>query len=304
MKLIHFFIIFAVLIGASLGVPIIATKGEPSVLLYVAEGLCGVALLFLLYFYRKVMRPIKSISNGMELLIRDNVTGEYVSMMKHLNPYRTTDRSEKVLMDIPAGRHEVVLRSYNRFEDSVVAGLELSDDQRVYRKTLILPHDLFPGGVININNGRTDHAAVFVRDGGGDHVLSNLVEKPVDGSIGSRSLHQIVMNQLVEIFQMGAEGIRTGAYIQDISLFIGKDQHAGQVCGTGKLPVLIGQILLADIPLQPALKQVAGIPVFQKFGIFLMSQTEAVRQQAVVPVITVNVQTNGIYGKNQRKSHE
>ena len=69
MKLIHFFIIFTILIGASLGVTIIATKGEPSVLLYVAEGLCGVALLFLLYFYRKVMRPIKSISNGMELLM-------------------------------------------------------------------------------------------------------------------------------------------------------------------------------------------------------------------------------------------
>ena len=66
MKLIHFFIIFTILIGASLGVTIIATKGEPSTLLYVAEGLCVVALLFLLYFYRKVMRPIKSISNDAE----------------------------------------------------------------------------------------------------------------------------------------------------------------------------------------------------------------------------------------------
>jgi alpha-L-fucosidase len=79
--------------------------------------------------------------NGVELLVDGN------SMMKHLNPYRTTDRSEKVLMDIPAGRHEVVLRSYNRFEDSVVAGFALSDDQRVYRMTLILPHVLGRGSV-------------------------------------------------------------------------------------------------------------------------------------------------------------
>ena len=46
MKLIHFFIIFVLLIAASLGVTIVSTKGEPTTLLYVAEGLCVVALLF------------------------------------------------------------------------------------------------------------------------------------------------------------------------------------------------------------------------------------------------------------------
>ena len=94
--------------------------------------------------------------NGVELLVDGN------TMMKHLNPYRTTDRSEKVLMDIPAGRHEVVLRSYNRFEDSVVAGFALSDDQRVYRMTLILPHVLGRGAVhvgvspLDISSPHTD----------------------------------------------------------------------------------------------------------------------------------------------------
>ena len=74
MKLIHFFIVFVLLIAASLGVTIVSTKGEPTTLLYVAEGLCVVALLFLLYFYRKVMRPIKSISSGMELLMEQDLT--------------------------------------------------------------------------------------------------------------------------------------------------------------------------------------------------------------------------------------
>ena len=32
--------------------------------------------------------------NGMELLVRDNKTGEYVPMMKHLNPYRATAFAE------------------------------------------------------------------------------------------------------------------------------------------------------------------------------------------------------------------
>ena len=94
--------------------------------------------------------------NGVELLVDGN------SMMKHLNPYRTSDRTEKVLLDIPAGRHEVVLRSYNRFEDRVVAGFALSDDQRVYRKTLILPHVLGRGAVhvgvspLDISSPHTD----------------------------------------------------------------------------------------------------------------------------------------------------
>lgn len=74
MKLIHFFIIFVLLIAASLGVTIVSTKGEPTALLYVAEALCVTALLFLVYFYRKVMRPIKSISSGMELLMEQDLT--------------------------------------------------------------------------------------------------------------------------------------------------------------------------------------------------------------------------------------
>jgi alpha-L-fucosidase len=79
--------------------------------------------------------------NGVELIV-DGKT-----MMKHLNPYRTTERTEKVVLDLQEGRHEVLLRSYNRFEDSSVAGFALSDDQKVYRMTLILPHVLGRGSV-------------------------------------------------------------------------------------------------------------------------------------------------------------
>lgn len=57
-----------------MGVTIIATRGEQTSLLYVAEGLCAVSLLFLILFYRKVMRPIKSISSGMELLMEQDLT--------------------------------------------------------------------------------------------------------------------------------------------------------------------------------------------------------------------------------------
>ena len=74
--------------------------------------------------------------NGVELLV-DGKT-----MMKHLNPYRTTDRTETVLLDLSKGRHELILRSYNRFEDTVCAGISLASDQKLYRKRIELPEKL------------------------------------------------------------------------------------------------------------------------------------------------------------------
>ena len=85
--------------------------------------------------------------NGMELLIRDKSTGEYVSMMKHLNPYHAKSLLESVILDLEKGDNEIVLRSYNRFEDNVVAGFALSDAQNVYRKRLTLPHMLDKGDI-------------------------------------------------------------------------------------------------------------------------------------------------------------
>ena len=77
--------------------------------------------------------------NGVELLV-DGKT-----MMKHLNPYRTTERTEKLMLDLSKGSHVVVLRSYNRFEDNAIAGFGMAEDQKVYRMTLTLPHVLGKG---------------------------------------------------------------------------------------------------------------------------------------------------------------
>lgn len=117
MKLIHFFIIFAVLIGASLGVTIIATKDEPTTLLYVAEALCATALLFLIYFYRKVMRPIKSISSGMELLMEQDLTTRLTTVGQ-----KETDRIVRVfnrLLDKLKDEH-LRLCEQNNFLDLLI----------------------------------------------------------------------------------------------------------------------------------------------------------------------------------------
>lgn len=79
--------------------------------------------------------------NGVEVLVDGR------TMTKHLNPYRTSERTEKLLLDLEKGVHEVVIRSYNRFEDRVHTGVSLSDDQVVYRMRITLPRTLEKGNV-------------------------------------------------------------------------------------------------------------------------------------------------------------
>ena len=71
-------------------------------------------------------------------------------MMKHLNPYRTESRMEKVLIELREPEIEVLLRSYNRFEDRACAGFRLSDEQKAYRMTVDLP-DTVKGSKVSVS---------------------------------------------------------------------------------------------------------------------------------------------------------
>lgn len=92
--------------------------------------------------------------NGMELLIRDNVTGEYVSMMKHLNPYRAKSLLESVILDLEKGDNEIVLRSYNRFEDTLVMYLQPHPNPYEYEQILMFdkPVDASHGLPVRISS--------------------------------------------------------------------------------------------------------------------------------------------------------
>ena len=90
----------------------------------------------------------------MELLIRDNATGEYVSMMKHLNPYRAVAFAESVVLDLEKGDNEIVLRSYNRFEDSLLMYLRPHHEQLEYEQILMFdePVDVSQGLPVRISS--------------------------------------------------------------------------------------------------------------------------------------------------------
>jgi alpha-L-fucosidase len=77
--------------------------------------------------------------NGVEVLVDGK------AMMKHLNPYRTTDRTEKVMLELHKGQNKVVMRSFNRFEETVCAGMALADEQKVYKVKVTLPSAVSKG---------------------------------------------------------------------------------------------------------------------------------------------------------------
>lgn len=80
--------------------------------------------------------------NGVELLVHDRAEDKYVSMMKHLNDYRTSVFAESVLLDLEKGDNEVLLRSYNRFEDSIVLMMAPHHEQYEYTQTVLFDKPL------------------------------------------------------------------------------------------------------------------------------------------------------------------
>jgi methionine-rich copper-binding protein CopC len=64
---------------------------------------------------------------------------------KHLNPYRTIKKTEKLLVDLPEGTSTILVRAYNRFEDSLAFGLEKAEDQNIRYMTVKLPSSLKKG---------------------------------------------------------------------------------------------------------------------------------------------------------------
>ena len=59
--------------------------------------------------------------NGMEVIL------DGTSVVKHLNPYGTSLRKEKVVLYLSKGQHQLALRCYSRYEEKSTMGLQLSE---------------------------------------------------------------------------------------------------------------------------------------------------------------------------------
>ena len=64
--------------------------------------------------------------NGVEVVVDGAI------MTKHLNPYRTVCRREHVLLELEAGKHDIYVRAFNRFEGELFCGVVSSDSPEIY----------------------------------------------------------------------------------------------------------------------------------------------------------------------------
>ena len=71
--------------------------------------------------------------NGVEVYLNGR------SILKHLNPYRCTFRTEQILLPLEKGKNQIVLRLYNRFEKKTGYLLCPGKEQKVYRQEFNLP---------------------------------------------------------------------------------------------------------------------------------------------------------------------
>ena len=84
------------------------------------------------------------------------VDGE--TMMKHLNRYRTVERTEKVMIYLEKGLHQIALRTYNRFESKTTCGIQADAAQEVYVMNVVLP-SVMTKGVHQIRVSSSDNAS-------------------------------------------------------------------------------------------------------------------------------------------------
>ena len=70
MKLKFLFFFLALLLTAVWTILLVLTLKERGALFYIGEGVITFSLVFLVYFYRKVVKPLDIIGNGMEQIGR------------------------------------------------------------------------------------------------------------------------------------------------------------------------------------------------------------------------------------------
>src|SRR5574344_2330806 len=68
MKLKHLFLILVLLIAILFCIAFVSTVGKHNSLLFMIESVIFIIIIFLIFFYRKAIKPLNSIANGMELL--------------------------------------------------------------------------------------------------------------------------------------------------------------------------------------------------------------------------------------------
>lgn len=117
MRIKGLFIILAVLLLGIMGfLAYIGTRSSPW-LFYVTEGLIIVTIVYMVFFYRKIIKPLNTIGNGMDLL-REQDFSSRLTLVGELEADRIVDVFNKMMEQLKDER--LRLREQNHFLDLLI----------------------------------------------------------------------------------------------------------------------------------------------------------------------------------------
>lgn len=133
MRISWILIIIILLLGASLVSSLLLSVSEAGTELYITQSACVLAIILLIVFYRSVMKPIRNITNGIDLLREQ----DFSSRLSHVNQHE----ADKIVdmfngMMVALKEERLRLREQNHFLDLLVdvspmGILILSDADRI-----------------------------------------------------------------------------------------------------------------------------------------------------------------------------
>ena len=117
MKLKNLFFLLALLLLGAWGILFFFVLKEKGTLLYVGEAVVTVSLIVLVYFYRKVVQPLNSIANGMDLL-REQDFSSRLAPVRQAEADRIVDMFNRMMDQLKNER--LRLREQNHFLDLLI----------------------------------------------------------------------------------------------------------------------------------------------------------------------------------------
>src|SRR5574344_425179 len=117
MRLRGWFIILSVLVCMILALLVVQTVVPSKVLFYIIEAIVLLTIIYLFFFYRQVVNPIRAIGNGMELLKEQ----DFSSRLRHVRQKdadRIVDVFNRMITQLKEERLHV--RETNQFLDLLI----------------------------------------------------------------------------------------------------------------------------------------------------------------------------------------
>ena len=126
----------------------------------------------------------------------------------------------------------------------------------------------------------------------------------IDTAVDLRWGGQILLDQAIKVTQMGARRSVSHIGKQNGPLCIGKNEAAGHTSGQRETVVIIGGVVVADLPGQTAEEELLGLGRTEKFCILVIGTGKGGSHQVIAFVVAVTIDPQCVYQQEDGEGEE